>query len=65
MDLKNLLIDKPQGARTAPKKTVEELRQGMYKRTGVKSSSEGRALRSIQVRERGILFLVSLYVASY
>ena len=64
MDLKNLLIDKPQGARTA-KKTVEELRQGMYKRTGVKSSSEGRALRSIQVRERGILFLVSLYVASY
>ena len=46
-------------------KTVEELRQGMYKRTGVKSSSEGRALRSIQVRERGIIFLVSLCVASY
>ena len=33
-------------------KTVEELRQGMYKRTGVKSSSEGRALRNIQVNKK-------------
>ena len=33
-------------------KTVEELRQGMYKRTGVKSSSEGRALRYIQVNKK-------------
>ena len=53
MDLKNLLIDRPQqGARVETKKTVEEIRQGLYKRTGAKSSSEGRTLRSIQVREK-------------
>ena len=55
MDLKNLLIDRPhqgQGARVENKKTVEEIRQGLYKRTGAKTSSEGRTLRSIQVREK-------------
>ena len=57
MDLKNLLIDKdrpPQvaGTRVGAKKTLEEIRQGLYKRTGTKTSSEGRTLRSIQVRER-------------
>ena len=52
MDLKNLLTDGPlQGARVGGKKTVEDIRQGLYKRTGAKSSSEGRTLRSIQVRE--------------
>ena len=55
MDLKNLLIDKdmpPQvaGTRVGAKKTLEEIRQGLYKRTGAKTSSEGRSLRSIQVR---------------
>ena len=51
MDLKNLLIDRPQhGARVGVKKTVEEIRQGLYKKTGSKSSTEGRTLRSIQVR---------------
>lgn len=50
MDLKNLLIDKPQlGAKVGAKKTVEEIRQGLYKKTGTKSSTEGRTLRSIQV----------------
>lgn len=55
MDLKNLLIDRPhqgQGARVENKKTVEEIRQGLYKRTGAKTSSEGRTLRSIQVNQK-------------
>lgn len=56
MDLKNLLMDKdrpPQGAgaQVGAKKTMEEIRQGLYKRTGAKTSSEGRTLRSIQVRD--------------
>ena len=51
MDLNNLLIDRPpQGTRVGGKKTVEEIRQGLYKKTGSKSSTEGRTLRSIQVR---------------
>jgi len=57
MDLKNLLIDKdrpPQvaGTRVGAKKTLEEIRQGLYKRTGAKTSSEGRTLRSIQVNQK-------------
>ena len=62
MDLKNLLIDWPQqGPRVGAKKTVEEFRQGLYKKTGAKTSSEGRTLRSIQVREKNVLF--SLYIS--
>lgn len=57
MDLKNLLMDKdrpPQGAgaQVGAKKTMEEIRQGLYKRTGAKTSSEGRTLRSIQVNQK-------------
>ena len=53
MDLTHLLINSPkQGARVEAKKTVEDIRQGLYKRTGAKTSSEGRTLRSIQVREK-------------
>ena len=53
MDLKNLLIDRPQqGARPETKKTVEDIRQGLYKKTGAITSSEGRTLRTIQVRKR-------------
>ena len=59
MDLTHLLINSPKpGARVEAKKTVEDIRQGLYKRTGAKTSSEGRTLRSIQVKEKiYVLFL--------
>ena len=53
MDLTHLLINSPkQGAQVEAKKTVQDLRQGLYKRTGAKTSSDGRTHRSIQVREK-------------
>ena len=63
MDLTHLLINSPkQGARGEPKKTVEDFRQGLYKRTGVKTSSEGRNLRSIQVREKDVSLSSARYI---
>ena len=62
MDLKSLLIDKSRvggrGSETTKTKSVSELRQGLYKKTGNKTSSESRTLRSIQVWSLEFSFII-------
>ena len=50
MDLRNLLGGGPGGA--TKQKNVTELRQGLYKKSGTKSSSENRTLRTIQANQK-------------